>query len=292
MHVCFLVLEVKQHVSNFVKEIDNVQLGIVNQAELKLLPKAFFSFCTAALTKLPNEPLLHAELDDLCFFVDLEWSFKSLVLFLFLFANSFSSFRGSCSLRGQACTTSLHSARCEAVAWLAEGTSLVISFDAFSTTGKLELVKLETPLDVPIECSSVQQSRISLISLDNLVNFKGSSFSSVGKQLAKLCEAKSFENSSFKEVTRRLPILEMEDEGLKYLQVHHEKKHECLYLRQLLNDWFILWGVRSEEEDLVSFKISDKSSSFIFFEISSALDSLFIPESVWAVFNPSLADLV
>ncbi|GJU35740.1 hypothetical protein Tco_1184094 [Tanacetum coccineum] len=42
------LLEVKQHVSTFVKEIDNVQLGIVNQAELKLLPKAFFSFCTAA----------------------------------------------------------------------------------------------------------------------------------------------------------------------------------------------------------------------------------------------------
>ncbi|GJS67626.1 hypothetical protein Tco_0682190 [Tanacetum coccineum] len=40
--------EVKQHVSTSVKEIDNVQLGIVNQAELKLLPKAFFSFCTAA----------------------------------------------------------------------------------------------------------------------------------------------------------------------------------------------------------------------------------------------------
>ncbi|GKA60247.1 hypothetical protein Tco_0759654 [Tanacetum coccineum] len=40
--------EVKQHVSTSVKEIDNVQLGIVNQAELKLLPKSFFSFCTAA----------------------------------------------------------------------------------------------------------------------------------------------------------------------------------------------------------------------------------------------------
>ncbi|GJR32054.1 retrovirus-related pol polyprotein from transposon TNT 1-94 [Tanacetum coccineum] len=95
--------------------------------------------------ELPNEPLLHAELDDLCFFVDLEWSFKLLVLFLFLFANSFSSFRGSCSLRGQACTTSLHSAKSslvvffspsagEAVAWPTEGTSLVIAPDAFYTT--------------------------------------------------------------------------------------------------------------------------------------------------------------
>ncbi|GJS60430.1 hypothetical protein Tco_0655214 [Tanacetum coccineum] len=39
------------------KEIDNVQLGIVKQAELKLLPKSFFSFCTAAYTEvkiLPN----------------------------------------------------------------------------------------------------------------------------------------------------------------------------------------------------------------------------------------------
>ncbi|GKC27069.1 hypothetical protein Tco_1034363 [Tanacetum coccineum] len=33
------LLEVKQHVSTSVKEIDNVQLGIVNQAELKLLPR-------------------------------------------------------------------------------------------------------------------------------------------------------------------------------------------------------------------------------------------------------------
>ncbi|GKE79764.1 hypothetical protein Tco_1549764, partial [Tanacetum coccineum] len=33
------LLEVKQHVSTYVKEIDNIQLGIVNQAELKLLPR-------------------------------------------------------------------------------------------------------------------------------------------------------------------------------------------------------------------------------------------------------------
>ncbi|GKC46323.1 hypothetical protein Tco_1064045 [Tanacetum coccineum] len=44
--------------------------------------------------------------------------------------------------------------------------------------------------------------------------------------------------------------------------------------------------------DLVSFKISDKSSSFTFREMSSAPDSLFTLEVVWAVFNPSLADLV
>ncbi|GKA92543.1 hypothetical protein Tco_0814468, partial [Tanacetum coccineum] len=37
----------------------------------------------------------------------------------------------------------------------------------------------------------------------NAVKFEGSFFSSVGKQLPKLCEAKSFENSGFKEDTRR-----------------------------------------------------------------------------------------
>ncbi|GKD42871.1 hypothetical protein Tco_1267516, partial [Tanacetum coccineum] len=35
-----------------VKEIDYVQLGIVNQAELKLQPRVFFSFCTAAYTEV------------------------------------------------------------------------------------------------------------------------------------------------------------------------------------------------------------------------------------------------
>ncbi|GJT36324.1 hypothetical protein Tco_0926743 [Tanacetum coccineum] len=44
--------------------------------------------------------------------------------------------------------------------------------------------------------------------------------------------------------------------------------------------------------DLVSFKISNKSSSFTFREMSSALDSLFAPEVVWVVFHPSPADLV
>ncbi|GKF62147.1 hypothetical protein Tco_0182201 [Tanacetum coccineum] len=38
---------------------------------------------------------------------------------------------------------------------------------------------------------------------------------------------------------------------------------------------------------LVSFKNSDKSSRFIFFEISSALDSTFLPESVLAFLVPS-----
>nr|GEW73723.1 hypothetical protein [Tanacetum cinerariifolium] len=83
----------------------------------------------------------------------------------------------------------------EAVTWPAEGTSLVV---------KLALVKLEALLEVLIECSPVQQPRISLISPDNSVNFEGSSFSLVGKQLTKLCEAKSLESSGFREVTRRL----------------------------------------------------------------------------------------
>ncbi|GKD82255.1 hypothetical protein Tco_1349094, partial [Tanacetum coccineum] len=56
----------------------------------------------------------------------------------------------------------------------------------------------------------------SLISLDNSVNFEGSSSSSVGKQLAKSYEAKSFENLGFKEDTKSS---EMEDEALKCLQI-------------------------------------------------------------------------
>nr|GEZ35707.1 hypothetical protein [Tanacetum cinerariifolium] len=118
---------------------------------------------------------------------------------------------------------------CEAVAWPAEGTSLVVAPDAFSITvatlfkvsvtlfnklgreskvfsfSELKIFYLanqETLLEVPIEYSSVQQPRSSLISLDNSVNFEGSFFSSVGKQLAESCEAKRFENSGFKEDTR------------------------------------------------------------------------------------------
>ncbi|GJV76497.1 hypothetical protein Tco_1508081 [Tanacetum coccineum] len=67
---CFIPFGIKQsfsppykpsrsetYVSASVKEIYYVQLGIVNQAELKLQPRAFFSFCTAAYTEvkiLPN----------------------------------------------------------------------------------------------------------------------------------------------------------------------------------------------------------------------------------------------
>nr|GFA34856.1 hypothetical protein [Tanacetum cinerariifolium] len=64
---CFLPFDVKQsffspckpyrsetYVSSSVKEIDYVQLGIVNQAELKLQPRAFFSFYAAANTKVQS----------------------------------------------------------------------------------------------------------------------------------------------------------------------------------------------------------------------------------------------
>ncbi|GKG52989.1 hypothetical protein Tco_0550101, partial [Tanacetum coccineum] len=47
-----------------------------------------------------------------------------------------------------------------------------------------------------------------------------------------------------------------------------------------------------KKADLVSFKIFDKSSSFTFREMSSAPDSSFALEAVWAIFNPSLPDLV
>ncbi|GJU37941.1 hypothetical protein Tco_1186295 [Tanacetum coccineum] len=47
------------YVSASVKEIDYVQLGIVNQAELKLQPRALFSFCTAAYTEVKNNREAH-----------------------------------------------------------------------------------------------------------------------------------------------------------------------------------------------------------------------------------------
>ncbi|GJY23800.1 hypothetical protein Tco_0397458 [Tanacetum coccineum] len=47
-----------------------------------------------------------------------------------------------------------------------------------------------------------------------------------------------------------------------------------------------------KKADLVSLKISNKSSSFTFCEISSVLDSSFAPEVVWVVFNLFPPDLV
>nr|GEZ23097.1 hypothetical protein [Tanacetum cinerariifolium] len=105
-----------------------------------------------------------------------------------------------------------------AVAWLAEGTYLVVAPDVFSTTVA------------------------NLFKLFNLVNLDGSSFSAFGKQLAKSCKVKSFENLVLKKLPEDQteviepepltlefePILEMEDEGLKCIQVYYKKKHECM----------------------------------------------------------------
>ncbi|GJU77382.1 hypothetical protein Tco_1274452 [Tanacetum coccineum] len=68
---CFIPFGIKQsffppckpsrsetYVSASVKEIDYVQIGIVNQTELKLQPRAFFSFCTAAYTEVKILPTL------------------------------------------------------------------------------------------------------------------------------------------------------------------------------------------------------------------------------------------
>ncbi|GKB08925.1 ribonuclease H-like domain-containing protein [Tanacetum coccineum] len=59
----------------------------------------------------------------------------------------------------------------------------------------------------------------SLISLYILVIFEGSSFSSVGKQLAKSCEAKSLDSLGFKEVTKSLVNWLMSGyEGLAFIE--------------------------------------------------------------------------
>ncbi|GJY48054.1 hypothetical protein Tco_0438010 [Tanacetum coccineum] len=84
------------------------------------------------------------------------------------------------------------------VVWPAERTSLVVAFDAFSTT----VVNLSK--DVRLEIVEVEVSSFVGISFKSL----GSSISIsltwlVGKQLAKLCEAKSLESSGFRKVTRR-----------------------------------------------------------------------------------------
>ncbi|GKE71687.1 hypothetical protein Tco_1529759, partial [Tanacetum coccineum] len=92
----------------------------------------------------------------------------------------------------------------------------------------------------------------------NSVTLEVSSFSSVGKQLAKSCKVKSLDSSGLKDVTRSS---ETEDVKLKYHQVQYER------------------DLGAKKEDLVSFIRSYKSFSFISFEISSALDSLCAPES-------------
>ncbi|GKE90311.1 hypothetical protein Tco_1567786 [Tanacetum coccineum] len=74
--------------------------------------------------------------------------------------------------------------------------------------------------DVRLEIVEVKVSSFVGISFkfpDNSVNFEESSFRSVGKQLAKLCEAKSLESSGFREVIRRVVSwLTSEYEGLAF----------------------------------------------------------------------------
>ncbi|GJV59318.1 hypothetical protein Tco_1465418 [Tanacetum coccineum] len=101
----------------------------------------------------------------------------------------------------------------------AEGTFLLASPDQFiHHSGKpvfkiLDLVKSETLLEVLIEYSSVQQPK------NNPVIFYRSSFSSVGKQLAKSCEAKSLDSLGFKEVTRSsISWLMSRYEGLAFIE--------------------------------------------------------------------------
>ncbi|GKB67076.1 hypothetical protein Tco_0928488 [Tanacetum coccineum] len=184
---------------------------------------------------------------------------------------------------------------------------------------RLEIVEVNDSSFVGISMrspgSSISMSLIccfrSLISLDNPVIFEGSSFSSVGKQLAKSCEAKSLDSSGFKEVTRSsISWLMSGYEGLVFIETTLASalngggrtevslvslSFPALSSSSLLSEIMIGSSVREsgvKKADLVSFKMSDKSSNFTFHEMSSALDSSFAPAVVWVVFNPSPADLV
>ncbi|GJT11579.1 hypothetical protein Tco_0858621 [Tanacetum coccineum] len=87
---------------------------------------------------------------------------------------------------------------------------------------------------------------------------------SVGKQLAKLCEAKSLESLGFREL---LPfVVPVHPSGIEVI----EPKPLTLEFKLMLEMEEVgESGVKNA--NLVSFKNSDKSSSFIFFEKSSAL---------------------
>ncbi|GJX20577.1 putative reverse transcriptase domain-containing protein [Tanacetum coccineum] len=130
---------------NDAKEIDIVQLEIVNQAELKLLRR----------------------------FVE---SASSVVGFVFFYPSAG-----------------------EASALPAEGTLVPVApDDAFS------IIVANLFKGCSIFYVTNHAALDALMSQKSLVNFKGSSISLVGKQLAKSCEAKSLDNSGFKEVTRSL----------------------------------------------------------------------------------------
>nr|GEZ47139.1 hypothetical protein [Tanacetum cinerariifolium] len=147
----------------------------------------------------------------------------------------------------------------------------VSSFDGISFRSRDSLISMSL-----ICCFS------SLISLDNPTIFEGSSFSLVGKQLAKSCEANSLDNSGFREVTKTL----------SYKIKVSRPEPVTLELEMILKMEEGLKELGVKKVDLVSFKISAKSSSFTFHEMSSAPDSLFTLEVVWADFNLSLADLI
>ncbi|GKE82082.1 hypothetical protein Tco_1552082 [Tanacetum coccineum] len=121
-----------------------------------------------------------------------------------------------------------------------------------------------------------------LMSPDCSVNFKGSSFSSDGKQLAKSCEAKSFDSSGFKEITTSsVSGLISRYKGLAFSEATYSPalaffSSSSLSSKTMIGSSYGESGVK--KADLVSFKRSNKSSSFIFFETSSALDSSFIPK--------------
>nr|GEZ37303.1 hypothetical protein [Tanacetum cinerariifolium] len=160
----------------------------------------------------------------------------------------------------------------EAVALFVEGTPVVVAPDAFSTR----------------VANLFKDERLETVE----VNF--SSFKSLlDPQLAKSCEAKSLDSSGFREVTRS-PVSWLIDGGVTEVSSVSLSFSEVSF-SSLTYETMIGSSVREsgvKKADLVSFKISAKSSSFTFWEMSSAHDSLFLLEVVWAVFNLYLADLV
>ncbi|GKC70790.1 hypothetical protein Tco_1116673 [Tanacetum coccineum] len=141
--------------------------------------------------------------------------------------------------------------------------------------------------DERLEIVEVKVSSFDAISYRSLVTLDGSSFSSVGKQLAKSCKAKSLAISGFREVTRRVVSWLMSGyEGLAFsdaasasaaafcvpaLSYETKVARGCLAFSassSLLSSETIIGSSVGEsgvkKADLVSFKISVKSSSFYF----------------------------
>nr|GEV03892.1 hypothetical protein [Tanacetum cinerariifolium] len=249
------------YVSASVKEIDYVQLRIFNQAELKLQPRAFFSFYTAAYTEvkiLPN--LLRTRR------ADTEGTSASRTELLQL--DSKMVFHPFSFLSGQACTTSLYSAISsfspsagEAAALSAEGTHVVVAPDLVSTR-VVNLFK-----DERLEIVEVKVS-----------NFDGISFRSPGELFQFSGQAAS----------------KVRDGGGAEVSLV-SLSFSTFSCSSLIYETMVGSSVGKSEvkkSDLVSFKISAKSYSFTFRKMSSAPDSSFALEVVWAVFDPSSADLI